>query len=308
MNYYTNPFDDFRKFFRKRSVLSSLILVNCGIWVLSKALGVIFFLFNQPGSSASDDWILTFFALPADIGMLSLKPWALVTYMFLHLDFFHILFNMLWLYWFGRIFLEYLNYRQLLITYLLGGITGGLIYIFAFNVFPVFHSQLPASLALGASASVMAIVMAISFYVPNYTINLLLFGRVKILYLAIILFIFDFFAIPGANSGGHIAHIGGALWGLFFAMSLKKGYLPFLTASGNGWSGKWKTIFGNSQRDTSGKNKIWARPKTDDEYNTEKLEKQKRTDSILEKISKGGYDSLSKDEKEFLFRSSGKKN
>lgn len=306
MNYYTNPFDDVRKFFGRKSVLSSLILINTGIWVLVKALGVLFFLFNLQGSTAGS-LFLSLFALPADPGTLILKPWTLLTYMFLQLDFLHILFNMLCFYWFGRIFLEYMNSRQLLINYFLGGVAGGLIYIFAFNIFPVFHSQFPSSLA-GASASVMAIVMAISFYVPNYTINLLLFGRVKILYLAIILFIFDFFAIPGTNSGGHIAHIGGTLWGLFFAMSLKKGYLPFLTASGKGWGTRWKTIFRNSRTNYSGESSKWTRPKTDDEYNSEKVEKQKRTDAILEKISKGGYDSLSKDEKEFLFRSSGKNN
>ncbi len=305
MNQYPNPFDGVKLFFRQRSVLSTLILINAGVWILSMIVWVVFFLFSQANY---DSWILNFLALPASIGLLSLKPWTLFTYMFLHLDFFHILFNMLWLFWFGRIFLEYLNPRQLLVTYFFGGISGGLLYILAFNLFPVFLPQLNSSLALGASASVMAIVMAISFYVPNYTIQLLFVGRVKIIYLALVLFIFDFFAIPAGNSGGHFAHIGGALWGFLYVLYLRKGYLPHLIGTSWGWPDKLKNVFHRQRKKTTNNYTYYSRPKTDDEYNLEKSEKQQKTDSILEKISKGGYDSLTKEEKAFLFRTSGKNN
>ena len=308
MYQYSNPLDEVKLFFRRKSVLSALILINTGVWVLSKILAVVFFLYNQPGSTSAANWMLSFLALPASIGPLSVKPWTLLTYMFLHLDFFHILFNMLWLYWFGRIFLEYLNPRQLLLTYILGGIAGGLLYILAFNIFPVFHPQLVTSLALGASASVMAIVMAISLYVPNYTIQLLFVGRVKIIYLALILFIFDFFAIPAGNSGGHFAHIGGAIWGLIYVLSLRKGFLPQMSGTSSGWSNMLRNIFSHRQKTTADEYTQYSRAKTDDEYNAGKLEKQKKTDSILEKISKGGYDSLTKEEKAFLFKSSEKNN
>ena len=223
MNYYTkNPADDIKRFFLGRSMLSNLILINIGVWLLVKITNVFFFLFLQPGNASADEWFLHLLAVPASLPTLVKVPWTPFTYMFLHFDFWHILFNMLWLFWFGKIFLEYLNPKQLFQTYIIGGLTGAVLYIAAFNFFPVFGTALPLSYALGASASVMAIVTAISFYVPNYTIQLLFIGRVKIIYLALILFIFDFFAIPGNNSGGHIAHIGGALWGFIYILLSQK--------------------------------------------------------------------------------------
>jgi len=226
-----------------------------------------------------------------------MMPWTLLTYMFFHIDIWHILFNMLWFYWFGKIFLDYLSGKKLLLVYILGGISGGLLYILTFNVFPVFSSMLPKSYALGASAAVMAVVTAISFYVPNYSLNLLFIGKVKIIYLAIILFIFDFFMIPAGNSGGHLAHIGGALFGFLYIQFLPAGKIKFFN---NLFTRKRKQYSAYSTGGTS-------RPLTDEDYNLQKAERQKHTDEILEKISKGGYDSLSKEEKEFLFKSSSKK-
>ena len=194
MNSYTkNPADDIRRFFGQRSMLSILILINIGVWLLVKITSVFFFLYLHPENASADEWFLHILAVPAFLPLLVKVPWTPLTYMFLHFDFWHILFNMLWLFWFGKIFLEYLNPKQLFQTYIAGGLTGAVFYIAAFNFFPVFNTTLPLSYALGASASVMAIVTAISFYVPNYTIQLLFIGRVKIIYLALILFIFDFF-------------------------------------------------------------------------------------------------------------------
>jgi hypothetical protein len=151
------------------------------------------------------------------------------------------------------------------------------------------------STAIGASASVMAIVTAISFHVPNFTIQLLFLGRMKIIYLAIALFIFDFFMIPTGNPGGHIAHIGGALFGLIYSQLV----------TGNN-TDRIRDFF-RSKNPSSYGSGYSQRPVTDAEYNLRKMENQKRIDEILEKISKGGYDSLSKDEKEFLFKTSTKK-
>jgi membrane associated rhomboid family serine protease len=307
MNYTSNLTDEIKRFFRSGSVFSILILINIVIWILTKFIYVIFFLYNHPDAALADSWILHYFALPANSVFLAARPWTIVSYMFLHLDFFHILFNMLWLFWFGRIFLEYLSSKQLLFIYIAGGLAGGLLYVFAFNIFPVFHSMRDASVALGASASVMAIVTAISFYVPRYSIRLLFIGNIRIVYLAIALFIFDFIAIPTGNSGGHIAHIGGAFFGYFFAIWLRRKKNLYTTGFINTILNSINRIFKPRMKVSS--SKPWtARPKTDDEYNAEKTVHQKKLDSILEKISKGGYESLTKEEKDLLFRSSGKKN
>lgn len=297
-NYRNQPgsWQEIRWFFRQGSVLSILILVNVLIWTLIQAFRVIFFLGNQPDSGFAVQVILRYLALPASFPLILAQPWTLLTYMFLHIDFWHVLFNMLWLFWFGKIFMEYLTGRQLLWVYLLGGLSGGVIYVLAFNVFPVFQPMILLSTALGASASVMAIVAAISFHVPNYTIRLLFFGPIKILYLAIALFIFDFFMIPTGNPGGHIAHIGGALFGLLYS-------LLFLGKN----SERIRDFFRPKRNFSASSGGYSQRPVPDEEYNFRKNENQKKIDEILEKISKGGYDSLTRDEKEFLFKTSTKK-
>ncbi|MDP4282530.1 MAG: rhomboid family intramembrane serine protease [Bacteroidota bacterium] len=300
----TNPLSELGRFFRQRSALSNLILINIAVWLGVKIVQVIFFLYNQPNHAIADNLIMQYLGLPASLPALFQKPWTLITYMFLHIDFWHIFFNLLWLFWFGKIFLEYLSSRQLLWTYLLGGLAGGICYVAAFNFFPVFQNALPISLALGASAAVMAIVTAISFYVPNYSINILFIGRVKIIYLAIILFIFDFFSISSGNSGGHIAHIGGVIYGFAYGyiyLRSWKNRVRKIRKIRSPFSEKIRSFF---TRKPQPKETYSTRPKSDDEYNREKKENQKRIDSILEKISKGGYDSLTHEEKEFLFKSS----
>ena len=269
MNYSRNLSDEIKHFFRGGSVLAILILINVGVWILTKAVYVIFFLYNHPNVTLADSWILNYFALSANTAELASRPWTLVTYMFLHIDFWHILFNMLWLFWFGRIFMEYLTSRQLLFTYLAGGLAGGLLYILAFNFFPVFHNTIETSVALGDSASVMAIVTAISFFVPNYSIQLLFIGSIKLLYLAIILFVFDFFAIPAGNAGGHIAHIGGAFFGYFFSLWLRKTRYAYSTGVFTSLLKKAGRLFRNGPR-VSSPPPYSGRPKTDEDYYAEK--------------------------------------
>ncbi|MEI7895771.1 MAG: rhomboid family intramembrane serine protease [bacterium] len=299
-----NPVEEIRRFFRQGSALSVLILVNVAVWILIQALKVFFFFYNNPDTL--DSFLLHALAIPASIPGLIQKPWTVLTYMFLHFDIWHILFNMLWLYWFGRILTEFLPSRQLVLIYILGGISGGLFYVFAFNVFPVFSSMIPVSLALGASASVMAIVTAISVYVPNYSIQLFLFGKLKIIYLAAILFVFDFFMIPSGNAGGHLAHIGGALFGAAYIMFYRFSKQTSAWKSSPGFMG---SIFNKFRKRPSsfapGGND--NRPVSDEDYNLKKRDTQRKVDEILEKISKGGYDCLTKDEKEFLFKTSNKR-
>jgi len=271
-----------------------------------QAAKVILFIYNNPDGNAASTLVMHLLAIPASVPVLIERPWTLITYMFLHIDIWHLLFNMIWLYWFGRIFLEFLSSRQLVFVYLLGGFSGALVYVVAFNVFPVFIEIVPVSFALGASASVMAIVTAISFYVPNYTIQLFLFGRIRILYLAIALFVFDFFMIPSGNAGGHLAHIGGALFGIIFSQ-------VYRITNKQGNTSYYNTFFSNLKDRFQWKQKAYqpqqdyTRPVSDEEYNRKKRENQQRIDEILEKISKGGYDSLTREEKEFLFKTSSKR-
>ena len=177
MQEYNNPFQNLGAFFRSGSALSLLIIINVAVWLIISFIRVPLFL-TRVSDAAMDDQILHWLALPASISTLITHPWTLLTYMFLHVEFLHILFNMLWLYWFGKIFLEYLSSRKLVFTYLLGGISGGLFFILFFNIFPVYESQRSIAYALGASAAVMAIVSTICFYIPNYSVNFILIGRV----------------------------------------------------------------------------------------------------------------------------------
>ena len=209
---------------------------------------------------------------------------------------------MLWLYWFGRIFLEYLDQRKLVAVYLLGGISGALVYILSFNIFPAFTGIVAESVAIGASASVMAIVIAIAAYVPDYTVQLFLFGRIKIKYMALAIFIFTSVMDFSVNSGGKLAHIGGAFFGYFYTINLRQG-----RDIGKGFN-KIIDFFVTVFKPRKKLKVTHKKAATEYEYNKIKAEHQARINSILDKISKGGYDSLTKEEKEILFKESQKKN
>ncbi len=285
--------------FKQGTYLTQLIYINLAVFVLINLISVFYFM---SGSPAYESPVLSWLSLPADPSELIWKPWTLVTYMFLHEAFMHILFNMLWLYWFGKIFLQYLDQKQLLSVYLLGGISGGLFYILTFNLFPAFSDIVPFSFALGASASVMAIVFAISFYVPNYEIHLFFIGKVKLKYIALFSIVIDLLSIPNGNAGGHIAHIGGALFGLWFILEYKKGKL--IT---KGFERFLDSFFNLFKRQPKMKVTYKKTGNVDYDYQSKKANQQEQMNQILEKISKSGYSSLSKEEKELLFKMSDKK-
>ena len=193
----------------------------------------------------------------------------------------------------------------MLATYLLGGLFGAIFYILSFNIFPKFEESYLQSVALGASASVVAIVVAISYYVPNYRIHLLFLGPVKIIYIALFSLIIDILMIRSSNSGGHLAHLGGAMWGFLYITMLRNGKDVSL------WLSKisLKNIFIPFNR--SGKTRfknVYNNPRNmkDEDYNLMKKQNQERIDEILDKISRSGYDALSKEEKELLFKTSNK--
>jgi len=281
-----------KNFFKTNDALTGLIAVNLAVFVLYHFVKLFYVLFavNFP----FDSWL----AVPADTDTLIRRPWTLITYMFFHQGIFHILFNMLWLYWFGKIFRMYFSEWQLVNVYILGGWTGALFYVLSYNVFPAFATDRYFALLLGASAGVLAVVMAIACYVPKYTINLLFFGRVKLMTIALITIVIDIVSISASdNSGGHIAHLGGAFFGYIFAINIHK--RKDITA----WFGRFCAWIGSFFKPKPKLKVAYKRPPVDDrEYNRQRNENQQEIDRILDKISKGGYESLTRKEKETLFQ------
>lgn len=304
MRYYNqSPIENISVFFKQKSLLSKLILINVIVFLFVNIISLFAFLFNiqTQGISPVTEWL----SVPADITSLITKPWTIITYMFLQEGFFHLFFNMIMLYFGGKVFTEYLDDQKLLKTYLLGGLSGALLFILAFNIFPVFQNSIAYTIALGSSASVLAILVAIATYVPNYSVHLVLIGRTKLKYIAISFVILDILTIRNGNEGGHIAHIGGALWGYIYSSALLKGndIASFMNSLNFNWLKRFFTKKEKSPFKDIHRNK---RPLTDQEYNARKSAQQKSIDKILDKISKSGYNSLTKEEKEILFKYSNK--
>lgn len=292
----TGIIDEIKQTFKEGSMLTRLIYVNLGVFLVVKVFDALLFLFGF----GEINFLVKWFSVPASFPELIYKPWTVVSYMFLHQGFIHILFNMLWLYWLGKIFLQYLSGKQLLNVYLLGGLSGAALYILSFNLFPAFTEIKFISIALGASASVMAIVVATATYVPNYTIQLMFIGPVKLKYVALVFVVLDIMLMTEGNAGGHIAHIGGALFGYFYIKQLKQG-----KDIARGF-GKFVDSVFNMFKPKSNLKVTYKRGETDIDYNKRKNTEQKTIDAILEKIAKSGYESLTKSEKEILFRQSRK--
>lgn len=289
--------DEIKDSFKKGSTLTRLIYINLAVFILVNLMEAVFFLAN---SHAGHSEFLANLAVPADLSILARKPWTIITYMFTHKGFIHILFNLLWLFWFGKVFLEYFDGKKLVGVYLLGGLAGGVLYIAAFNLLPVFSQDISLSIALGASASVTAISIAIAAYVPNYNWNLMFIGRVKIIYVAIAVFLLSTMIEFSDNSGGKIAHIGGAIFGYFYTVRYKQG--KDITKGINLFLEKLFAFF----RPKSKIRVTHKKTETNLEYNKRKVDEQKEVDKILDKIAKSGYSSLSGSEKEILFRQSKK--
>jgi len=295
-----NPFiEDIKKQYKNGSALIKLIIVNVGVFVAVHILGSILYL----SGIGTNDLLFNFLSLPASFSEIISQPWSIVTYMFLHKGLFHMLMNMLVLYFGSQIFGQFLNQKKLVTVYILGGLSGGLLYILSFNLFPVFSEVMSHSIALGASASVMAILVAAAAYVPNFVVRLMFIGEVKLKYIAMGYLVLDLISIQGNNAGGHIAHLGGALFGFIYIQQLKKGkdftlgfsrFLDYLKA------------FFQTKRNMKVVYKKQGKTKTNTAYNNQKVANQKKVDAILDKISKSGYESLSADEKAILFDASKK--
>ncbi len=286
--------------YKHGNVLMRFIYINLAFFVVIKIVSLFTMLFNIYNFD-----LVTILGVPSGLYQLIRKPWTLFSYMFTHEQILHILFNMLWLYWFGKIFLQYFTGRVFGSLYVLGGLGGALLYILAFNYIPYF-SAMDRSWMIGASASVMAIVMGTSFYRPDVKLNFLLIGQIKIVYIAAAAFIIDFLSLGnGVNEGGHVAHIGGAIIGYVFATQYRNG--KDITA----WVGKLIDWFVNltkpRKKNKKAKMKVhYQRRESDMEYNARKRSQQDEIDAILDKLKTSGYNGLSAEEKRKLFDASKK--
>lgn len=293
----TTIIDDLRRKFRQGSMLMQLIYINCAVFVIIAVIQISLMLFRLDASP-----FLRFLQLPASLGNFLKQPWSILTYMFLHAGLLHLVFNMLWLYWFGTMFLQYFSAKHLRGLYLFGGFCGGALYMLMFNIFPVFTPIVNYAFMMGASASVLAVVAAVAYREPNYPVNLLLLGTFKLKYLALVVIGLDLLFINSENAGGHIAHLGGALSGLWFAYSLAKG--SDLTKWINNAIDLLTSIFTPKYRKPRMKVEYGSKRQADYDFNTKKKEKNDQIDTILEKIKKSGYSSLTEEEKKALFNAS----
>lgn len=287
---------DLKENYRRGNLVLRLIYWNTGLFVLLNLLIIGARLFNGEVS----DWV-EWLELPASPARLLTQPWTVVTYMFVHLDLWHFLFNMLWLYWFGGLFLQFFSTKHLRGVYLLGGLLGALFFIGAYNLFPYFRPMADYSYLLGASAAVLAVACAVAYREPEYRVSLLLLGAIRLKYLALAVVALDLMMVTGQNGGGHIAHLGGALAGLWFAASLSKGrdvtaglnrLLDLLTTRPAPRRPKMKVYgTGGSRR-------------ADYDYNARRQAQNEEVDRILDKLKKSGYESLTEEEKRSLFDAS----
>lgn len=295
-------FDDFKSAFqRHNNAHAQLIIINVVIFLVIGFISVVGVIAS---ASAIPDFIYQQFTIPPTIAEFVTRPWTLITYMFAHsrYDIFHILFNMLALYWFGKLFVEYLGSDKLIAVYVLGGLAGGLLYLLMFNTVPFFVERSGFSGMVGASAAVFAIIVATATLLPDYTFHLLFFGPVRIKYIALFYVVISFLGTTQENAGGNIAHLGGALMGFVYIKQLQAGV---------NWGG-WITITLDWFKDL-------FKPKRNVKVTYRKEEKRSGTkpsgpskasqaeiDAILDKISDRGYESLTKEEKEKLFNASKK--
>jgi membrane associated rhomboid family serine protease len=299
--------DDFRNAWnRPNNVVSQLIIINVAVFVIINLLRVFLFF----GSADTFYPVLkSFLALPSNLNTLLVRPWTLVSYMFTHESFFHILFNMLWLYWFGRLIQEYLGGKKVLAIYVMGGLAGGLLYLLIYNIHPFFEGVVTSATLIGASAGTTALIVGAAAFMPNFTMYLLLLGPVKIKYIAAVVVFLSIIGTTGSNAGGEFAHLGGAFMGWLYISQVRKGndigawvlkvtdFLrdlfrpqPKIRVSHRSKpKAKTKATGGRTSRSTATRSESTS---------------QEEIDAILDKISQSGYESLSKEEKQKLFNAS----
>ncbi len=305
---FSSIWQDIRREFSYGNMMTRVIIVNVIVFLVVNAIMIVSFLFN--GGYIPDFFyqMLHFFSLGKSWEHNLYHPWVILTHMFLHQGFFHLLWNMLYLYWFGHIVGDLIGNHRIVPVYLLGGLAGALVFFLSANYFPSVGEY-----ALGASAAVMAVAMAAGVMAPDYILRLVIFGEIKLKYIVAVLLLLDLIGVATTtNSGGHLAHIGGAMMGYIYARLLRSGtdlaapinrIIDFISSPGSLFR------FGSRKAKRPGPRLVYrnkatiGRPsgRTDTSENTDN---QAKLDQILDKIRLSGYDSLNQEEKEFLLKMS----
>lgn len=279
--------------YTRLSIAQKLIVVNVGVYIVNAILPFLFGL--------ERDAFMQWFELPKDMGAFLTQPWSIVTYSFFHGGIWHLFWNMIILYFASRIFLNLFGSRKLINVYFLGVIFGGLIFMLSYNVFPVFSGVRTA--LIGASAGVTAVLIFICSYMPNQEVRLFFFN-IKLWYLGVFVVLLDLIQIPSSgNAGGHMAHLGGAFLGYLYARQLLKG--NDIGAWFSNMLDSVTELFRSKKEAKAPLKTVYrkkGRKRRKDTVDYDKESKQRRIDAILDKISKSGYESLSKEEKDYLFK------
>lgn len=272
-----NFINEIKQQYKLGDVPQKIIFINILVFLLS----IVFFFKFRFGFFDYPNWL----ALSSDYKEVIFYPWTLISYSFFHADPFHLLFNLIFLYFISSLFYTFFNTRQFLTVYFLGSVFGGIVYLLYSNLFNHFN------LIVGASGSIMAIFIAVAAYSPNMPLKLPLIGLVKIWQVALFYVFVDVLYLLSDNTGGHIAHLSGSLVGFVFAMLMKKGInISEIFLFKKKKNTTFKKVYKNKPA------KKYQSVRVSDVNFT-----QRQIDEILEKISKSGYDSLTKEEKEFLF-------
>lgn len=306
-------YKDLKAEFGYGNKVNQLVIVNVAVFVFATVLNFILFLSNGGKTSAIFESLIKYFAMSSNGIFVITHPWILVTNMFLHLEFFHILWNMLIFIWFGRVTGDFLGNHRIVFLYFCGGLMGSILFFLTANVLP--YGANGTKMALGASAGIMSIVVAAGTIAPDYSFRLLFIGDVKLKFIVLALLIIDLISITSnSNTGGHFAHLGGAIFGFIFVRLLQEGHdlsLPF-----NRMTEYIQYLFSFNRASKRMNNplkvihrKTQTKPKNTADRETKggnSLDYQTQLDQILDKIKQKGYDSLSDGEKEFLFQASKK--
>lgn len=285
--------------FRNGQMFTRLIIANVAIYLIT-SIGLA--LLHQFNPSVGNGFLIRYTAVSSNLWELIQKPWTIITYQFIHQQqISHIFFNMLMLYFGGRLFTEYLSNKNLLRVYLGSGVTGAFVYIAAYNLLPVYAIEKYHSSAIGASASALGIFVAIATYIPNFMVSIFMLFEVRLKYVAVFLIVLDLLNLDKGNAGGHFTHLGGALFGFLYASNLRKGRDLF--GGMNILMASLKKRFTPRKQSLKKVYQSANQPSGASAFQREKM-KQEVIDRILDKISRSGYNSLSKEEKEILFHAS----